>query len=134
MSKETEGYKNLDDVVVQIKEDMERLLANPIQIGVVDKDSNIKYIDDELEEKYGDFISSFVKGNFDLLSNGEHSLPLSGVNVGFFKISDLSLIVLYSESGPVGQLLAFKGKMGKYTEDINKFILEEAKPKKEKKI
>ncbi|MHA1249622.1 MAG: hypothetical protein ACTSRP_06495, partial [Candidatus Helarchaeota archaeon] len=131
---DTDEYESLEDIVKKISSDMEKLLSNPIQICIVDKSGEIKYIDDKLKEKYEDFIKSFVSGNFDLLTVGEHSLPLSGVNIGFFKLSDLSLIILYSESGPVGQLLAFKGRMHRYADIIDKLILEPPKPKKTKVV
>ncbi|MHA1271400.1 MAG: hypothetical protein ACTSPY_16525, partial [Candidatus Helarchaeota archaeon] len=132
MSDESEEFNSLEDIVKIIAADMKKLLSNPIHIGLVDKSAKIKYIDPLLKEKYEDFILSFVSGNFDLLTIGEHSLPLSGVNIGFFKLSERSLIILYSESGPVGQLLAFKGRMNKYADDIDRLIDEEPKFKKSK--
>ncbi len=136
MSEEIENINSLEDIVKKIANDMRKLLSNPIQIGIIDNNNNLKYIDPVLEEKYADFIKSFAAGNFSVLDVGEHSLPLSGVNIGFFKLSEKAMIVLYSESGPVGQLLAFKGRMHKYSDYIDKFIdmkLEKGKSKQVEK-
>ncbi|MHA1697044.1 MAG: double zinc ribbon domain-containing protein [Candidatus Helarchaeota archaeon] len=136
MSEEIENINSLEDIVKKIANDMRKLLSNPIQIGIIDNNNNLKYIDPVLEEKYADFIKSFATGNFSVLDVGEHSLPLSGVNIGFFKLSEKAMIVLYSESGPVGQLLAFKGRMHKYSDYIDKFIdmkLEKGKSKQVEK-
>jgi len=132
MSAQEKNYNSIEDIAKQISKDMEILLSNKIEVAIVDNNANIKYIDNNLKNKYEDLIKSFVSGNFNLLTIGEHSLPLSGVNIGFFKVSENSMVVLYSESGPVGQLLAFKGKMKKYAEYIEKYIHEE--PKKSKTL
>ncbi|NVM56195.1 MAG: hypothetical protein HWN66_21040, partial [Candidatus Helarchaeota archaeon] len=113
--------KKLSDLIELIKTDMGRLVGGTITVSVVDSDANIKYIDTEVK-KFADFIISFAKGNFQLLSVGDHSLPLSGTNIAFFKISEQALVILNSDKGPVGQLLAFKGRMHKYSAEIDRFF------------
>jgi len=120
VSKKSE-LKELSDVVKLIKDEVGRLLGTNITVAIVDSEGDIKYIDNEIK-KFSEFVISFVKGNFTLLSPGDHSLPLSGTNIAFFKISEKALIILNSEKGPVGQLLAFKGRMQKYAEKIDKFL------------
>ena len=123
MSKQSEP-KQLSDVVKSIKDEIGRLLGTNITVAIVSAEGNISYIDNEIK-KFSDFIISFTRGNFNLLSPGDHSLPLSGTNIAFFKISQKSLIILNSDKGPVGQLLAFKGRMQKFADKID-LLLEAA--------
>ena len=120
MSKQTE-LKALSDVVKAIKKELGRLLGSNITVAIVSADGTISYIDNEMK-KFSDFINSFAKENFQRLSLGDHSLPLSGTSIAFFKISQKSLVILNSDKGPVGQLLAFKGQMQKYAEKIDKCL------------
>ena len=129
MSSETE-IKTLSDLVEQIKTDIGRLLGTNITVAIINSNAEIKYIDTAIK-KFSDFIISFTKGNFDLLSVGDHSLPLSGTNIAFFKVSEKALVILNSDKGPVGQLLAFKGRMRKYSTRIDELL--EALPEKEEK-
>ncbi|MHA1263838.1 MAG: double zinc ribbon domain-containing protein [Candidatus Helarchaeota archaeon] len=113
--------KRLSDLVQMIKENIGRLLGANVSVAIVDSAAEIKYIDEEITD-FKDFIISFAKGNFDLLSIGDHSLPLSGTNIAFFKVSEKALIILNSSKGPVGQLLAFKGRMNKYSAIIDELL------------
>lgn len=120
LSKQAE-LKGLSDVVKSIKNELGHLLGSNIAVAIVSGDGIISYIDNELQ-KFSDFILTFVKENFQRLLLGDHSLPLSGTNIAFFKVSEKSLIILNSDKGPVGQLLAFKGQMQKYVNKIDKLI------------
>lgn len=120
MSKQPE-LKELPDIVKIIKDEIGRLLGTNIQCAIVSADGTINYIDPEIK-KFSDFIISFTKGNFTLLQPGDHSLPLSGTNIAFFKVTQKSLVILNSDKGPVGQLLAFKGRMQKYGEKIDTLL------------
>ncbi len=120
MSKQPE-LKEMPDVVKIIKEEIGRLLGSTIQCAIVSADGTIYYIDPEIQ-KFSDFIISFAKGNFTLLQPGDHSLPLSGTNIAFFKVTEKSLVILNSDKGPVGQLLAFKGRMLRYGEKIDMLL------------
>jgi RNA polymerase subunit RPABC4/transcription elongation factor Spt4 len=113
--------KELPDIVKIIKDEIGRLLGTRITVAIVNAEGNISYIDNEIK-KFSDFIISFTKGNFSLLAAGDHSLPLSGTNIAFFKISEKALIILNSDKGPVGQLLAFKGRMQKYADKIDTLL------------
>lgn len=127
MSEQSEP-RTLPEMVEQLKAGLGKLVGSNITVAIVDANAEIKYIDKAIS-KFSDFIVSFTKGNFALLSVGDHSLPLSGTNIAFFKISEKSLVILNSDKGPVGQLLAFKGRMRKYTEQLD--LLLEAVPEEE---
>ncbi len=118
---ELDGLKKLSDVVNVIKGNVGRLVGGNVAVAIVDSTAIIKYIDNEIVD-FTDFIISFTKGNFDLLSIGDHSLPLSGTNIAFFKVSEKTLVILNSSKGPVGQLLAFKGQMNNYSAKIDELL------------
>ena len=116
-----EQIKKLPDLVKVIKADIGPLLGSNITVAVVNQEAELKYIDDAIQ-KFSDFIISFTKGNFELLSVGDHSLPLSGTNIAFFKVSNNALVILNSDKGPVGQLLAFKGRMQRYSLKLDELL------------
>ena len=102
-----------------------RLLGTRPYIAIVDGAGIIHYIDSDLKE-YENFISNFVSTNFNLLKVGDHSLPLGGINLAFFKVSYKTMIILHTKKGRSGQLLAFKSKMFDYAKIIDTFIGEVA--------
>lgn len=132
---ELEGIKKISDLVDAIKQNIGRLLGSDTTVAITNSAAEIKYIDSEIKD-FSDFIISFTRGNFELLNIGDHSLPLSGTNIAFFKISYNALVILHSPKGPVGQLLAFKGRMNKYATKIDELLeteegaAEEATPAK----
>ncbi|MFX1297807.1 MAG: hypothetical protein ACFFD2_23550 [Promethearchaeota archaeon] len=99
-------------VVKEINSKMGSILGVRVYIAVTDGLGNVLYMDSELEQ-FQDFILNFVKINFKFLKIGEHSLPISGKNIMFFRYPR-AIIVLYSSKGRVGQLLSFKSLMPKY--------------------
>ncbi len=101
------------------------MLATRLYVAIVDGAGVIKYIDAMLDA-YKVFIETFVRENFSLLNIGDHSLPLGGVNLAFFKVSQKSMIVLYMVKGLSGQLLSFKARMYDWTNRIDGLIGEVA--------
>ncbi len=100
------------------------ILSTRPYVAIVNFRGEFKYIEAELEE-FGEFISSFTKSNFGLLQIGDHSMPISGTNLAFFKLSKKALIVIYTKKGLIGQLLMFKARMDKYKDQLDALIQEE---------
>ncbi|MHA1269090.1 MAG: hypothetical protein ACTSPY_04825 [Candidatus Helarchaeota archaeon] len=92
-----------------------------VYVAITDNSGKICYIDDELK-KYLNLITTFVKYNFNLLQVGDHSIPLSGSNIIFVKISNRALVVLYTKKGLVGQLLSFKKYIDEYLQPIDNVL------------
>jgi hypothetical protein len=95
-------------------------------MGIFNEKGQAIYKDEALDEYY-QFISSFINENFNLLSVGDHSIPLSGLNLAFYKVTDHAMIILHTKEGPVGQLLAFKSRMynfGPQIEEISRKFTE----------
>ena len=97
------------------------MLTSRPYIALIDKFGKIQYMDESVE-KYRDFMSSFVQRNFSFLRIGDHSIPISGLNMVFFKLSNKIVLVMFMKQGLVGQLLAFKNKMGKFASEIDQHI------------
>jgi len=98
-----------------------KLLATRPYIAITDAKGTIQYTDAPLEI-YAKFIQSFVNDNFHLLQIGDHSLPLGGVNLAFFKMSSKSMVILYTVRGVTGQLLSFKARMPEFQARIDQLI------------
>lgn len=113
------SYNPLTEVVSELKGKMKSLLPQvDTQIAVVDDLADIKYIDPELEKDRAEYITDYVETNFSLIEINQYSLPLSGVLLGFFKISKKVMLVLYSATGKSGNLLAYRGVISSITEKI----------------
>ena len=100
------------------------MLSTRPYVAIVDFKGDFKYVESELEH-FRDFMTNFVRTNFPLLAVGDHSMPISGTNLAFFKVSEKALIVIYIKKGLIGQLLVFKNRMMKYEAKLNALIPEE---------
>ena len=121
------SVEKLKNLAEEIKNNLKALLEGELSVGFVSKNEGIVYLDEALKN-YGDFIKSFSSENFKLLNIYDHSLPLSGIRLGFFKTSESSITILAaSGEGPVGQLLVFKSRIDLFSERIEQLILETPK-------
>jgi len=110
-------------VVKELKEKMGKLFPTmKTQIAIVDSLAEIKYIDPELKRTRLSYITDYIASNFNLIEVNQYSLPLSGVLLGFFKISDKAMLVLYSPSGQIGNLLAYRGIIESITPKIDETL------------
>ena len=89
------------------------LLMKKVYIAVLDRIGQLYYSDPDLDDLI-EFIQTFTRTNFKILSINDHSIPLSNSNLVFFKASENIMIVLFMKEGRVGQLLTFKRKMAYY--------------------
>lgn len=112
---------SFENIAKEILVNVGKLLATRPYIAIANISGTIQYIDPPLEI-YAKFIQNFVYNNFNLLGIGEHSLPLGGVNLAFFKISAQAIVVLYTLKGITGQLLAFKPKMFDWSTRIDQLM------------
>ncbi len=111
---------SVNDIVKDIVSKMGSIVGVRVYLGLADGTGKLMYIDNELEQ-FKDFIINFVVNNFKYLKIGEHSLPISGKNIMFFRYPK-AILVLYSTKGRVGQLLSFKSLMTKYQAEIDSLV------------
>ena len=125
---------SIQELADEIKGNLSTLLTAEVSIAFVKENAGIVYLDDGIKE-FESFITNFSSENFKLLNIYDHSLPLSGTKLGFFKTSPTSLIVIYSHGdGPVGQLLVFKSRIDMFASKIDEILLTaEGKPQVEEK-
>ena len=97
------------------------LLMKKVYIAVLDRIGQLYYSDPELDDLI-EFIQTFTRTNFKILSINDHSIPLSNSNLVFFKSSQNIMIVLFMKDGRVGQLLTFKRKMAHYGEIFEELL------------
>lgn len=117
------SYNPFVELVNELKEKMAKLLPElNTLIAIADDLADIKYIDPELEKERLDYIKDYVSSNFSLIEIGQYSLPLSGVLLGFFKISENVMLILYSETGKIGNLLAYRGLVNTYAKKIDECL------------
>jgi hypothetical protein len=119
-------HKKDDDQFNQIAKEMSTalrkiLVAKPY-IAIVDASGTIHYIDTPAFDEFLFFIQGYVKKNFRLIGVGGHSIPFGGISLAFFKLSRKALVILFVQKGPVGQLLAFKPMMNKWTLKLDDLI------------
>jgi len=124
----------IQELADEIKGNLSSLLNAEVSIAFVKENAGIVYLDDGIKE-FEAFITNFSSENFKLLNIYDHSLPLSGTKLGFFKTSPTSLIVIHSHGeGPVGQLLVFKSRIDMFADKIDDLLTNaEVKPQIEEK-
>ncbi len=120
----------MDDIANEIIEYMNKILSKATYLGIFGENDKVYYMQGALK-KYLPFLQSYIEENFSLLGIGDHSIPLSGVNLVFFKTSEHSIVVLHTREGPVGQLLAFKSRMFRFADRIEDEIIQATPVKKE---
>ena len=101
-------FTPLNDAIEELREKMGRISSKTPYIALINKNAEVKFLDSELKDQEN-YMKEYIGSNFDLIANGEYSLPFSGLLLGFFKISEEAVLVLYLEEGKIGNLLAFRG-------------------------
>ncbi|MFX0132715.1 MAG: zinc ribbon domain-containing protein [Candidatus Hodarchaeota archaeon] len=119
----------MDAIANEIIEYMNKILSRTTYLGIFGENEKVYYMQGALK-RYLPFLQSYIEENFNLLGIGDHSIPLSGVNLVFFKTSEHSIVVLHTREGPVGQLLAFKSRMFRFADRIEEEIIKELPVKK----
>ena len=118
MSKESESFYKIAKEIANI---FGKIFASRPYIAIVDATGKVLFKEDQLNTHL-EYIQNFVKANFNLLHVGDHSLPLGGVNLAFFKVSPKAIIVIYITKGFTGQLLAFRSRMQEWSPKIDELI------------
>lgn len=113
----------VEHLVKEISREMSDLLMRKVYVAIMDRIGQVYYADDQMDQ-HVDFCTTFVKNNFTVLDVGDHSIPLSNINLIFFKTSENFATILFTKAGRVGQLLAFKRKMDAYGQKIETALSE----------
>ncbi|NHI92361.1 MAG: hypothetical protein EAX96_07640 [Candidatus Lokiarchaeota archaeon] len=115
-------FTPLNDAIEELKEKISRISPNQPEIALLDKSADVKFIDPGLkdQEKY---MKEYVGSNFSLIAKGEYSLPFSGLLLGFFKISEEAILVLFLEEGKIGNLLAFRGAIDSMIQKLDTSLI-----------
>ena len=118
MAKKLESFY---DICHEIESIFGKIFAARPYIAIIDALGIVHYTEPQLDPHIA-YIQNFIKANFSLLQVGDHSIPLGGVNLAFFKVSGKAVIVIFTQKGFTGQLLAFKSRMHEWSQKIDELI------------
>ncbi|MHA1145657.1 MAG: hypothetical protein ACTSRW_13030 [Candidatus Helarchaeota archaeon] len=121
-----EMQKRMNKITKTITQELGRVIGTRPYITVIDRNGTIHYSDESEFKEFGDYLVDFTRMNFNMLNIGDHSIPLSGKNLVFFKVSNSVIIVLFTKKGLVGQLLGYKSDLLQYASELQDVIGEVA--------
>lgn len=102
---------------------LREIIVTRTYLAIVDAMGTLHYVESSsIFDQYLYFIRSYTRDNFHLLNIGDYSLPFGGINLGFFKVSQKALVILYAPKGPAGQFLPFKNFMAKWANRVDQLI------------
>lgn len=117
-SKEELFNQLVKDILISISE----VITTRAYISIVDAIGNFQYIDTPVFDEYICFIQDYIQENFQALNMGECAIPFGGINLGFFKISEKAIVVVYLKKGPSAQLFALKTRLRDWGQKIDEMI------------
>jgi len=118
LAKKSESFY---EVAKEIENIFGKIFAARPYVAIIDAQGAVRYTEPQLDSHLS-YIQNFIKSNFNLLKVGDHSLPLGGVNLAFFKVSSKAIIVIFTQKGFTGQLLAFRSRMLEWSSKLDELI------------
>ncbi|MHA1894236.1 MAG: hypothetical protein ACTSX4_07040 [Candidatus Helarchaeota archaeon] len=109
--------RRLEEIVDSISKDLTLKIGLRIYSAIVDPNGKILVSQTGIES-FQHLIENFVKTNFPYLSFGDHSVPISGHNILFFR-TNKGIIVIYSPKGRIGQFLSSKNLLKEFAPQID---------------
>lgn len=109
--------QTLEDNLNEITNYLGELTGTRIYAAIADPNGKILALNDRISP-FKDMIETFVKMNFPYLEFGDHSIPMSGHSLVFFRTNN-GMVALYSPKGRHGQLLSFKSKFNDFSPKID---------------
>ncbi len=113
-----EIYQLSKEIVISFSE----VLATRAYISIIDAQGNFLHIDTPAFDEYICFIQNYVRDNFQNLALGDCSIPFGGINLGFFKISEKVIVVIYLKQGPSAQLFSLKAKIREWASKLDEVM------------
>lgn len=113
----------ISNIAKEISNYMGNILTKRAYIAIAGRNGELYYVDEEYDEHI-DFIQNFMRSSFSLLKVNDYAMPLSSLNLVFFKISENIAIVLYARAESIkhGQLLGFKSKINEYGSPLKQLL------------
>ena len=115
-------FAPLKDAIEELRGKLARINPETPYIALLDKNAEVKFLDEALKDQEN-YMKEYISSNFGLIAKGEYSLPFSGLLLGFFKISEEAVLVLYLEEGKIGNLLAFRGVIDSMIQKIDTSLI-----------
>ncbi|MFX0133673.1 MAG: hypothetical protein ACFFDN_08520 [Candidatus Hodarchaeota archaeon] len=116
-------------IAKEISDFMGTTLTKRAYIAIAGSNGELYYVDEEYNE-YIEFVQNFMRSSFALLKINDYAMPLSSLNLVFFKISNNHAIILYAKAEAIkpGQLLGFKSKINEYGSPLEELLQENFPP------
>ncbi|MHA1786422.1 MAG: hypothetical protein ACTSVE_14640 [Candidatus Helarchaeota archaeon] len=105
-------------LIKRISSELSSSAGTRIYLAVATKSGEFLFLSDSLLS-YKELLKKFISTNFYYLKVGDYSIPISGKNLIFFKVSDQVIIILFSNRGIIGQFMNFKNVLNRYDENLN---------------
>ncbi|NVM02700.1 MAG: hypothetical protein HWN67_10210 [Candidatus Helarchaeota archaeon] len=111
------------EIANEISNYMGNILTKRVYIAFAGRNGEFYYVDEEYNE-YIEFVQNFMRSSFSLLKVNDYAMPLSSLNLVFFKISNNLAIILYARAEAIkpGQLLGFKSKIDEYSSPLEELL------------
>ncbi|MBD3230094.1 MAG: hypothetical protein GF329_18085 [Candidatus Lokiarchaeota archaeon] len=112
------SYNPFNALISEMKSKMKAIKTDPSHIAIISSDGKYYYFDEGLSE-HKSIIEDFTKNlNIEV---GQYSLPISAP-IGFFRVDDSIIVVIYLEGGQSSNLLLFQGIIKNYTPKIKLYL------------
>ncbi|TFF88835.1 MAG: hypothetical protein EU549_02250 [Promethearchaeota archaeon] len=112
------SFNPFNTLVDEMKSKMKAIKSDPSHIAIINSNGKYYYFDEGLDE-HKSIIEDFNKNlNIDI---GQYSLPISAP-IGFFRIFDTIIVVIFLEGGQSSNLLLFQGIIKNYTPKIINYV------------
>lgn len=112
---------SIDNLTKKLSIELSQSSGTRINIAIVTENGQFIYMSNELSE-HEELIKKFIISSFKLLQVGDFSIPISGKNIIFFKISENVAIILHTTTGKIGQFMIFKKTLMNYLNPLNELI------------
>ncbi len=105
----------ISNIAKEISDYMGSMLTKRAYIAIAGRNGELYHLDEAYNEHI-DFLQNFMRSSFSLLKVNDYAMPLSSLNLVFFKVSENIAIILYAKAKSIkhGQLLGFKSKINEY--------------------
>ncbi|HUY00161.1 MAG TPA: hypothetical protein VMV49_11440 [Candidatus Deferrimicrobium sp.] len=111
---------DLEKIVISIGNKMGAIVGARVYAAIVSPNGKALISQDGIIP-FLNIIETFVKSNFHYLQFGDHSIPMSGSNLVFFRTKN-AIIALYTPKGRHGQLLSFKSQFNQYSSEVDGIV------------
>ncbi|MHA1277441.1 MAG: hypothetical protein ACTSRC_15155 [Candidatus Helarchaeota archaeon] len=106
-------FDPIKEIAEEMEKKMEKILSPGPALCIADGQADIKYIDERLLDRQ-EYIQNYIRENFNLIEEGQYSLPIPSTLLGFFRMARNLIFIIFMEAGKIGNLLLYRGLLENY--------------------